>query len=268
MSNKLFQLLSSNNHYYEHCLPKQSIILFFKELYGLFFPCYRKSLTRKEYDKQLLKVEGIFLSILQCFDSYDEKKRQDLSNDFFSSLPKIYEDLMEDVAILKEYDPAAYSFQEIISSYPGFYAVAAYRISHCIDKLEIAMVARLISEYAHSITGVDIHPKASIGKSLFIDHGTGVVIGATTKIHNNVKIYQGVTLGAKNVFFEKNIDKRHPTIEDDVIIYANATILGGDTIIGKSSVIGGNVWLTKSVPSNSMVYNDSQMAKICQKKLV
>ena len=265
MSEKLFQLLLDNSHHYQHCLPKKSIVLFFKELYGLFFPCYRESLTREEYDKQLLKVKDIFCSILECFDSFDDKKKKQLFDDFFSSLPQIYEGLMEDVSILKEYDPAAYSHQEIISSYPGFYAVAAYRISHRIDELGITMVPRLISEYAHSITGVDIHPKASIGRRLFIDHGTGVVIGATTNICNNVKIYQGVTLGAKNVFFEKNVEKRHPTIEDDVIVYANATILGGDTVIGKGSIIGGNVWLTKSVAPESMVYNDAQLAKIRRK---
>lgn len=150
-------------------------------------------------------------------------------------------------------DPAAKSVKEVYLAYPGFYAITMYRISHILWKLEIPILPRMISEYAHSVTGTDIHPGASIGDSFFIDHATGVVIGETTIIGNNVILYQGVTLGGVKV--EKAMEnlKRHPTILDNVTIYANATILGGDVIIGENSVIGANVWITQSIPKNSIV---------------
>jgi len=144
-------------------------------------------------------------------------------------------------------------------AYPGFYATAVYRLSHQLHVQGIKTLPRLLSEYAHSKTGIDIHPGAEIGSSFFIDHGTGIVIGETTVIGDNVKIYQGVTLGALNVDKSHASSKRHPTIEDNVIIYSGATILGGDTVVGRQSVIGGNVWLTYSVPPFSVVYHKSEI---------
>src|SRR5690606_33083175 len=152
-------------------------------------------------------------------------------------------------------DPAAQSLEEVIISYPGFFAVASHRIAHALLKLDIPLLPRLMAEYAHERTGIDIHPGAHIGESLFIDHGTGVVIGETTIIGKNVKVYQGVTLGALSVKKRLQNIKRHPTIEDDVVIYANSTILGGETVVGSGSVIGGNVWLTRSVPPQSKIFN-------------
>jgi len=153
-------------------------------------------------------------------------------------------------------DPAAKSIQEVYLAYPGFYAITMYRISHILWELDIPILPRMISEYAHGITGTDIHPGAKIGDSFFIDHATGVVIGETSIIHNNVIIYQGVTLGGIKVEKSLKNTKRHPTIMDNVIIYANATILGGEVVIGKNSVVGANVWITKSIPENSIVtYN-------------
>lgn len=156
-------------------------------------------------------------------------------------------------------DPAAKSIKEVYLAYPGFYAIAMYRISHILWKLDIPILPRMISEYAHGVTGTDIHPGATIGNSFFIDHATGVVIGETAVIHDNVIIYQGVTLGGIKV--EKTLanTKRHPTIKDNVTIYANATILGGEVEIGENSVIGANVWITKSIPKNALVMYKSDI---------
>ena len=154
-------------------------------------------------------------------------------------------------------DPAAQSYDEVIFSYPGIFAITVYRIAHLLVNLGVPLLPRIMTEYAHSVTGIDIHPAAKIGKSFVIDHGTGVVIGETTEIGDNIRIYQGVTLGAlsipKGASDEFRGKKRHPTIEDDVIIYSGATILGGETVIGARSVIGGNVWLTDSVPPDTTV---------------
>lgn len=178
---------------------------------------------------------------------------------FYEALPQLYDQLVLDAKSILEFDPAADSLEEVYLAYPGFFATYVYRISHQLWIQEVKILPRVISEYAHSKTGIDIHPGATIGKSFFIDHGTGIVIGETTVIGNNVKIYQGVTLGALNVSKEKAHQKRHPNIEDDVIIYSGATILGGETTIGRESIIGGNVWVTQDVPANSLVYHKSEI---------
>jgi serine O-acetyltransferase len=181
------------------------------------------------------------------------------TEDFFTALPAVYKVLMKDAESILLSDPAARSMSEVIVAYPGFYATVIYRLSHILWKQGVTILPRLFCEYAHSKTGIDIHPGAEIGTSFAIDHGTGVVIGETTTIGNHVKVYQGVTLGALNVSKSSASRKRHPTIEDNVVIYSGATILGGDTVIGNGSVIGGNVWLTYSVPSNSVVYHKSEI---------
>lgn len=167
--------------------------------------------------------------------------------------------LLQDVEAMYMGDPAAKSKAEVIRTYPGFYALAAHRIAHCLLKNGVNLIPRIISEHAHRQTGIDIHPGAEIGDHFCIDHGTGIVIGETTTIGSHVKIYQGVTLGGLSVKKEDARKKRHPTIEDHVVIYANASILGGETVIGKGSIIGGNVWLTKSVPGNSKIYYQAKM---------
>jgi len=174
-------------------------------------------------------------------------------------MPAIREQIDQDVTAMFEGDPAAKSRSEVIRTYPGFYAIAAYRIAHALHKLGVHGLPRTITEHAHSKTGIDIHPAASVGSHFCIDHGTGVVIGETTVIGNHVKIYQGVTLGALSVSKDDAEKKRHPTIEDHVVLYAGATILGGDTVIGHNSTIGGNVWLTRSVPPHSRVYYQAKM---------
>jgi len=178
--------------------------------------------------------------------------------EFIQTLPRLREILAADVRAAMEGDPAAKNYDEIITSYPGLFAITVQRIAHELYKLPVPRLPRAMTEYAHSFTGIDIHPGARIGKSFFIDHGTGVVIGETTEIGNRVRLYQGVTLGALSMpkeAVERFRDrKRHPTIEDDVIIYSNTTILGGDTVIGARSTIGGNVWITQSVPPDTKVY--------------
>ncbi|MFL9482529.1 serine O-acetyltransferase EpsC [Chitinophagaceae bacterium LWZ2-11] len=177
---------------------------------------------------------------------------------FFQALPDIYNSLLSDAETILEYDPAAQSIEEVVIAYPGFYAIAIYRLANQLWKQEVKLLPRVFSEFAHSKTGIDIHPGATIGENFFIDHGTGIVIGETAVIGDNVKIYQGVTLGALSST-ERNVnERRHPAIEDDVIIYSGATILGPNTI-GKGSVIGGNVWLTDSVPVGSLVYQKSEI---------
>ena len=195
-------------------------------------------------------------------NSCDEcmKRAEELTVEFLGKLESIRKTLSTDICAAYNGDPAALYLEEIMLCYPSLEAVSIYRIAHELFCLGIPMIPRIMTEHAHQLTGIDIHPGATIGEYFFIDHGTGVVIGETCIIGNNVKLYQGVTLGAKS--FELDADgnpvkgiKRHPNIEDDVVIYSGATILGGDTTIGKGSVIGGNVWLTQSVPPYSTVYN-------------
>ncbi|MCE5282928.1 MAG: serine acetyltransferase [Deltaproteobacteria bacterium] len=190
------------------------------------------------------------------------ERAQAAAVDFLKGLPALREALAKDIRAAYEGDPAARGYDEIIFSYPGLYAVTVYRIAHRLHELEIPLIPRIMTEAAHSRTGIDIHPGARIGEAFFIDHGTGVVIGETTLIGDRVRIYQGVTLGAlslsRSELEELRNTKRHPTIEDDVILYANATVLGGETVIGARSVIGGNVWLTRSVPPDTQVFLKNQ----------
>jgi serine O-acetyltransferase len=172
---------------------------------------------------------------------------------FFGALPAIYDALLADVDALYQGDPAARSHDEVILAYPGFFAVALHRIAHALHGLGAELFARLLAEHAHRETGIDIHPAATIGTRFAIDHGTGIVVGETAVLGDRVKLYQGVTLGAASVRKDLSQVKRHPTIGNGVVIYANATILGGDTVVGDDSIIGGNVWLTHSVPPKSIV---------------
>ncbi len=186
-------------------------------------------------------------------------RAREVTHRLMSALPEIRAVLQEDVLAAYEGDPAAHSNMEIVMSYPGLLAVATHRIAHRLYSDDVHLLPRVMSEYAHSRTGIDIHPGARIGRAFFIDHGTGVVIGETCVIGNRVKLYQGVTLGAKSFARDASGNpvkgiKRHPNVEDDVTIYANATILGGETVIGKGSIIGGNVWLTHSVPPGSHIF--------------
>lgn len=196
-----------------------------------------------------------------------ERQATECAEEFIARLPAVREVLATDVKAAYDGDPAAACYDEIIFSYPGLYAIMTYRLAHELHALDVPLIPRIMTEHAHSRTGIDIHPGTRIGPGFFIDHGTGVVVGGTAVIGSNVKLYQGVTLGAFS--FDRDADgrlvrhtKRHPTIEDDVVVYAGATILGGDTTIGRGSVIGGNVWLTHSVPPGTRVLQDSPRLRI------
>jgi serine O-acetyltransferase len=214
-----------------------------------------------EHNKQISEAfDEIELELKNLLESIPEKWKNtplETSTQFMTELPKVYEMLLEDIQAALNGDPAAVNELEIIRAYPSFYGVAFYRFAHVLHQLNVPLIPRIITEYAHSKTGIDIHPGAQIGSSFYIDHGTGVVIGGTSIIGKNVKIYQGVTLGALSVSKDMAQTKRHPSIEDNVVIYSGTTILGGETTIGANSVVGGNVWLTKSIPAYSKVYNQS-----------
>jgi serine O-acetyltransferase len=233
-----------------------------KYLLGLLFP---ELLNKKESSESNIaaRLSELQQSLFEILDKmsvhYPQLNPSYVSEQFFIELDNIYILLQKDIEAILGGDPAAQSETEVILAYPGFLAIAHYRIAHVLHKLKTPVIPRIITSNAHMRTGIDIHPGATIGPYFCIDHGTGIVIGETTHIGSRVKLYQGVTLGALSVDKSMASQKRHPTIEDSVIIYAGATILGGETIIGKNSVIGGNVWLTKSVAPFSIVYHKPQI---------
>ncbi|MCY7353361.1 MAG: serine acetyltransferase [Cytophagaceae bacterium] len=205
------------------------------------------------------KIEVDLTDMLTSMRAHLDGDPATIARQFMDGLPEIYRVLNTDVQAILAGDPAAHTEYEVVRAYPGFYAITFYRLAHALHELEVPLLPRVLTEYAHSKTGIDIHPEAQIGENFYIDHGTGIVIGATSVIGNRVKFYQGVTLGALSVSKEMASLKRHPTVEDDVIIYANATILGGETIIGHGSVVGGNVWLTKSIPPYTKIYHHGEV---------
>lgn len=215
--------------------------------------------TDTEVAKNIDLLEKTFEELidLACWET--EKPCHKLWQSYLEKLPEILEKLNLDAQAFIKSDPAANSIEEIYMAYPGFYAIAIYRLSHELLKIGVPLIPRLMTEYSHRLTGTDINPGATIGKSFFIDHATGIVIGETVIIKDNVKIYQGVTLGGLYVDRKLRNVKRHPTVENNVTIYANATILGGNTVIGANSTIGGNAWITTSVPENSIISNTSEI---------
>lgn len=238
------------------CPSPATISSWFNRVLGVLFPgnCDTSFANEQELSDYLGVLKDDLSKILVCHATENIENKEQVNDEFFEALPTIKALLDKDVIGLFEGDPAAKNYAEITRSYPGFYAIAANRIAHFLYKKKVELIPRMISEHAHSHVGVDIHPGASIGEYFCIDHGTGVVIGETSIIGNNVKIYQGVTLGALSVAKEDAETKRHPTIEDGVVIYAGATILGGKTVVGKNSIIGGSVWVTRSVPADSKIY--------------
>ncbi len=232
---------------------------FVRKLFEVLFICKSEADNNEfEIQSQLKKLKRQ-LQLLLYPVLNEEKYSDEQASAFFKAIPDLYQKLLLDAQAIYEADPAAKNINEVLVAYPGFFAIAAHRIANQLHLQKINLLPRIISEYAHSKTGIDIHPGATIGQSFSIDHGTGIVIGETTNIGNNVKIYQGVTLGALSVQKEKASEKRHPTIEDNVVIYSNATILGGETIVGHDSVIGGNVWLTNAVQPFSVVFQKADV---------
>ncbi|MEI8047858.1 MAG: serine O-acetyltransferase [Bacteroidota bacterium] len=240
--------------------PVESTQHFVDELVMFFFPLKgNRTVSLKSLQKELRRLRFRLSELLYPLHGDSEEEVTQVVESFFNRLPNVYELMLNDANAFLESDPSAKGIEEIIMSFPGFYAISVYRIAHELQLLNVALLPRIMSEYLHGKTGIDIHPAAKIGKNFFIDHGTGVVIGETTEIGDNVKIYQGVTLGALFVQRALRDQKRHPTIQDNVIIYAGSTILGGKTVIGRGSVIGGNVWLTESVEPHSLVYHQPQI---------
>ena len=255
-----------------NCPDKDAVVDILKKLQRIIFPGFFKSKEYRYYTVEnststivedvlfnLTKQVNIALRYSPDFENTDcdqvARRAQDISMAFLERIPAIRAFIETDLQAEFDGDPAAYNKDEIIFSYPGFYAIMVYRIAHELVLMKVPMLPRIMTEYAHSLTGIDINPGATIGKYFFIDHGTGIVIGETTLIGDNVKVYQGVTLGALSTSGGRALHnvRRHPTIEDNVTIYSGASILGGDTVIGKGSVIGGNVFLTKSVAPGTKV---------------
>ena len=234
---------------------KDTIKIFTKRLFYVLF-------DEKHQEEELSFLKKTFLEII---DKLSVVKGEVIWNIYKDQFLAVRKKLDLDAIATEQNDPATKSLEEVYLACPGFYAIAIYRLSHELYKLQIPILPRMMSEYAHGITGIDIHPGATVGDSFFVDHGTGVVIGETSIIKNNVKIFQGVTLGGITVKKSMSSSKRHPTIENNVTIYANATILGGDISIGANSVIGANVWITKSVPENSLVTYQTEI-KISTKR--
>lgn len=229
-------------------LSKEKAVGFFLSLRELlYFDCYHEEVDKNEMESLYRKCESLYSCFSCCGDS--------CFGEFEKNLPELKRMLDLDAKAIFEGDPAAGSVAEVVLAYPGFLAISAYRIAHELYKEGYMFPARVISEYAHSLTGIDIHPGAKIGESFFIDHGTGIVIGETTVIGNGVKLYQGVTLGALSLKEGRALvgKKRHPTVEDGVTIYSGASIFGGDTTIGKGSTVGSNAFIVSSVPPNSVV---------------
>ena len=250
---------------------RKEIVKVIKDLQSLLFPNYFKHSEGSEnvlsqtelllniYNRLIEQIKGAY-----AFNGTPmEETPEELCNAFIERLPEIKKLLIKDIEAIYEGDPAAKCHEEVLICYPGFYAISIFRLAHELYTLKVPLIPRVMTEYAHEKTGIDIHAGATVGEYFFIDHGTGIVIGETTTIGNHVKIYQGVTLGAKSFELDengapvKNI-KRHPDIGNNVVIYANATILGGNTKIGDNCVIGGNTWLTHSVEAGSTIYYNAK----------
>ncbi|GAB3821588.1 hypothetical protein GCM10028895_24040 [Pontibacter rugosus] len=215
--------------------------------------------TEQELENFAALLKEDLMRILMSMEPELAMPAAEVAERMMQELPHIYTLLGMDAEAIAAGDPAAQSTGEVIRTYPGFKAVAIYRLAHALYQLRVPLFPRVLTEYAHARTGIDIHPGAQIGTHFCIDHGTGIVVGETCVIGNHVKLYQGVTLGAMSVDKAMANIKRHPTIEHGVVIYAGATILGGNTVVGSNSIIGGNVWLTESVPPYSRVYHRPQI---------
>ena len=221
----------------------------------------------KQVKNEFIRLENELAYILNATRACRDCDNELLAKLFFEEMPDLYRVLNTDIQAIFNGDPAAQSEFEVVRTYPGFFAISFYRLAHSLYKHEVPLLPRILTEWAHSKTGIDIHPAAQIDEYFYIDHGTGIVVGESCIIGKNVKLYQGVTLGALSVEKSMAFSKRHPTVEDNVVIYAGATILGGETVIGRDSVIGGNVWLTKSVPQHSTVYHKSEISVFKKSKV-
>lgn len=256
-----------NEQFYRHIFEKQQeieavpsnreITAWAMQLIRLLFPEQSKQVFTHvgQLEDEFVRLQNELTLVMNATKACQNCDNELVAKMFFDQVPELYRLLNTDIQAIFNGDPAALSEFEVIRTYPGFFAISFYRLAHSLYKHDIPLLPRILTEYAHSKTGIDIHPAAEIGEYFYIDHGTGIVIGESCIIGKNVKLYQGVTLGALSVAKSMAFSKRHPTVEDNVVIYSGATILGGETVIGHDSIIGGNVWLTKSVLPNSTVYH-------------
>ncbi|MCL2626001.1 MAG: serine O-acetyltransferase [Cystobacterineae bacterium] len=248
-----------------HCFPSriQPMVEQFASLaMGLLFPHFSPyaSCSKAALEEELLSLIQLLGRLTRALSPLGTPTRApEFPERFSEGLWQLHESMQADAQAIFEGDPAAQSLDEVILTYPGFYAIALYRLAHALHLHGMPLAPRMLTEFAHQKTGIDIHPAANIGKRFFVDHGTGIVIGGTTHIGDEVKLYQGVTLGALTVEKHMANQKRHPTLEDGVVVYANATILGGSTVIGKNSIIAGNAFITQSIPPNSFAARQSEI---------
>lgn len=241
------------------CVSLKKVGHWLEQIFYVLYPVSKEFVfdDAEDFERHLMLLEAELTGILSCSMNALEHDISGITRDLFDALPDIKEVLDTDVEAIYKEDPAAVSREEIVRCYPGIRAITTYRIAHRLWKKEVPIIPRMMTEYAHSATGIDIHPGAKIGSYFCIDHGTGIVIGATAVLGKNVKIYQGVTLGGLSVKKAFAGSKRHPTIKDNVVIYAGATILGGETVIGENAIIGGNTFITRSVAPHKRVYYSS-----------
>jgi len=259
-------LHENQNKNWVRAIDSSKIINWIDDLLQILFP--EKTLERNQIELLLDQNKINFIAILK---EINKQKPEDtivkIADSFYEALPQLYSAMQQDAQAILDTDPAADFIQEIINSYPGFFAIGVYRIANAIAYRTDCLLPRILTEYAHSKTGIDIHPNATIDVPFMIDHGTGIVIGESTIIGKHVSIYQGVTLGALQVEKSMQEKKRHPTVEDHVIIYANATILGGSTTIGNHSIVGGNTFITKSVNPYSLVMQSNKNTVLNQQEI-
>jgi len=258
---KFAKHLSSMNR--GHCMEAPSMVKtheFVNNIIHLLFPIKLDcKLDEDEIEMDLERSAVELKELLFSLKNSINDSPENITQTFMDRLPSLYDTMIDDAVSIARFDPASSCVEEIILAYPGFYCIAVYRMAHELFKLNVPLLPRVMMEYVHGQTGIDIHPGAKIDSPFFIDHGTGIVIGETAEIGKNVKIYQGVTLGALTVEKDLARTKRHPTIEDNVVIYAGSTILGGKTVIGHDSILGGNTWITESVVPHSVVYRQHRV---------
>lgn len=261
MNTQFLETLFNSHQKAKHQVPASAICKLVEGVLQLLFPPLADERFETLHELQVFS-DGLKVNLMRILSSMEHDlplPAEEVAASMMQQLPEIYDLLLKDAQAIAAGDPAAQSIEEVVRTYPGFKAVAVYRMAHALLQLRVPLLPRVLTEYAHARTGIDIHPGAQIGTGFCIDHGTGIVIGETCVIGQNVKVYQGVTLGALSVDKAMANIKRHPTIENNVVIYAGATILGGNTVVGANSIIGGNVWLTESVPPYSRVYHRPQI---------
>jgi len=257
MSEQFYRQIFDKHQHVEAVPSNKEITTWALQVIRLLYPEQSKQVFTAvhQLQEEFLRLEKELCQVMNATKACQNCDNEQLAKEFFEQVPDLYELLNTDIQAIFNGDPAARSEFEVIRTYPGFFAISFYRLAHSLFKHDVPLLPRILTEYAHSKTGIDIHPAAEIDEYFYIDHGTGVVICESCKIGKHVKLYQGVTLGALSVAKSMAFTKRHPTVEDHVVIYSGATILGGETVIGHNSVIGGNVWLTKSVEPYSTVFH-------------